>query len=81
MEWTVLPPSIRVPHHTNDSAATCNVLDARKDLLDILPEDDILPIKLVAGDVLDVRLSQQAEGLSRDHVSEVERRKRCRLGT
>jgi hypothetical protein len=52
-----LPLSIRVPHQTDDGVAICDVLDTGKDLLDVLPEDDILPINLAANDVFEVWLS------------------------
>jgi hypothetical protein len=67
MKRIILPISIRVPHHANDSVTVHDVLDTGEDLLDIFPNDDILSFYLVAYDVLDIRLSEQAEGLSGDH--------------
>jgi hypothetical protein len=52
-----LPISIRISHHANDGVAVCDVFHSRKDLLDILPNDDILSLDLVANDILDIRLS------------------------
>jgi hypothetical protein len=48
-----LPLPIRVSHHIDNGVTVCDVLDTRKDLHDILPENDSFPVNLVAGDVLD----------------------------
>ena len=62
-----LPGPIRVPHHGNNSSIILDILDTRKALLDILPVYDVLSIKMLDRDLLDVHCPSQTERLSLFH--------------
>lgn len=57
----VLPVSVRIPQQVDGSIPVLDELDLRKTLYDGVPPNDILTINKVAGDVLDIWCSIQAE--------------------
>lgn len=64
----VLPAVVWTPHETDGNTIFLDAVDSRKELHDVIPENDILPFKLVATDLLlIVQISALAEGLNSDH--------------
>jgi hypothetical protein len=86
--WFVLPfylPDLSVVLYESDSnVASLDVLDSRKDLLNVHPVDNMLAIDMIARDLHDIRLSNQAKGLSHLHcrlwLVLVERSEECSEG-
>jgi len=62
-----LPFSIRIFHQIDNDFFILNVLDPKKDFLDVHPADDILSFDIVARNFLDGHTPNQAKRLSLFH--------------
>jgi len=74
LESAFLPDPVRIPQHVDHNGAVLYKLDCRENTFNVLPEDDIVPIDMIGGNIFDSCCASNSERLILFHGSLMQRR-------